>query len=79
MQTRHMAFSVLFTWLYLNTAGSLVIALIFHASLNLFSLAGVEPSRQYWLKAAVYTAAALVVSSVMRKHPRWSIVSAPAV
>jgi membrane protease YdiL (CAAX protease family) len=73
-----LAFSVLFTWLYLNTAGSLVIAVIFHASLNLFSLAGVEPSRQYWLKAAVYILAALVVSSVMRKYPRWNIVSAPA-
>lgn len=73
-----LAFSVLFTWLHLNTAGSLVIAVIFHAALNLFSLAGVEPSRQYWLKAVVYTVAALVVSRVMRKHRRWSIVSAPA-
>ena len=73
-----LAFSVLFTWLYLNTGGSLVIAVIFHAALNLFSLAGVEPSRQYWLKAVVYTVAALVVSSVIRKYPRWSILTAPA-
>ncbi len=73
-----LAFSVLFTWLYLNTAGSLVIAVIFHASLNLFSLAGVEPSRQYWLKAVVYTVAAVVVSTVMRKYRRRGIVSATA-
>ena len=72
-----MAFSVLFTWFDLNTAGSLVVAVIFHAALNLFSLAGVEPSRQYWLKAVVYTMAALVVSGVMRKYPKRSIVSAP--
>lgn len=73
-----LAFSVLFTWFYLNTAGSLVIAVIFHAALNLFSLVGVEPSRQYWLKAFVYTAAALSVSVIMRKYPTWRTVSVPA-
>ncbi len=73
-----LAFSVLFTWLYLNTAGSLLIAVIFHAALNLFSLSGMEPSRQYWLKAVVYAVAALVVSSVMRKCRRRRIVSARA-
>lgn len=45
-----LAFSILFTWLYLNTAGSMLIAVLFHAALNLFSLSGLEPSRQYWLK-----------------------------
>ncbi len=73
-----LAFSVLFTWLYLNTAGSLVIAVIFHAALNLFSLGGVEPSRQYWLKAVVYAVAALVVSVVMGKYRGRGIVSVPA-
>ena len=73
-----LAFSVLFTWLYLNTAGNLLIAVIFHAALNLFSLAGVEPSRQYWLKAVVYAVAALIVSSVMRNYPRLRVVSASA-
>ena len=68
---------ILFTWLYLNTAGSLLIAIIFHASLNLFSLAGVEPSRDIWLRAVVYSVAALIVSGVMRLD-RISIISAPA-
>ncbi len=71
-----MGFSVLFTWLYLSTAGSLVIAIIFHAALNLFSLAGMEPSRQYWLTAVVYSTAALLVSSVMRDRS-WRPSSTP--
>lgn len=62
------SYSVLLTWLYLKTAGSLLVAVLFHAALNLFSLGGVEPSRQYWLKAVVYAAAALCVCGVMRKY-----------
>jgi membrane protease YdiL (CAAX protease family) len=62
------SYSVLFTWLYLKTAGSLLVAVIFHAALNLFSLGGVEPARQYWLKAVVYAAAALFVYAVMRRY-----------
>jgi uncharacterized protein len=58
-----LAFSVLFTWFYVKTARSLLIAIVFHAALNLFSLAGAEPSRQYWLKAVVYSVAAIIVGS----------------
>lgn len=70
-----LAFSVLFTWLYMRTAGSLLVAVIFHAALNLFSLENVVPSRQYWLKAVVYTVAALVVGSLMLKYRRAQIFS----
>ena len=55
------AFSMLFTWLHLRTNGSLVVAVIFHAALNLFSLGGVGPSKEYWLKAVVYGVIVLVV------------------
>lgn len=55
------AYSVLFTWLYRRTAGSLTAAVVFHAAINLFSLAGLDPSRQYWLRAGVYSACALAV------------------
>ncbi len=58
------AFSMLFTWFHLRTNGSLVVAVIFHAALNLFSLGGVEPSREYWLRAVTYTVAAFVVYGV---------------
>jgi uncharacterized protein len=58
------AFSMLFTWFHIRTNGSLVIAVIFHAALNLFSLGGVEPSREYWLKAVVYSVIAIVAYGV---------------
>ncbi|MEQ1761822.1 MAG: CPBP family intramembrane glutamic endopeptidase [Pyrinomonadaceae bacterium] len=58
------AFSMLFTWFHLRTNGSLVVAVIFHAALNLFSLAGVEPSREYWLRAVIYSVIALIVYGV---------------
>jgi membrane protease YdiL (CAAX protease family) len=36
--------SVLFTWLYLRTDGSLTVAVVFHAALNLFALKRPPPS-----------------------------------
>lgn len=60
------AFSMLFTWFHLKTDGSLVIAIIFHAALNLVSLVGVEPSNEYWLKAVVYSVVALIFYGLTR-------------
>ena len=59
-----MAYSVLFTWLYLHSRRSVLIATLFHGAINLSQgliLGGVDPARGYWLLAAVYTAAALVL------------------
>jgi CAAX protease family protein len=56
-----LSYSVLFTWLAGKTEGSLMVALVFHAALNLFSVEGVDSSRQYWLRALVYGAAAVAV------------------
>jgi len=56
-----LAFAVLFTWLHGKTSGSLTVAVIFHAALNLLSVEGVDPARHYWLKALVYGVAALLV------------------
>lgn len=55
-------YSVLFAWLYLKTAGSLLVATVFHAALNLFSLGGIDLDREYWLRAAVYGVAALILA-----------------
>jgi uncharacterized protein len=57
------AYSVLFTWLHARTRGSLLVAVVFHAALNLFSLAGIDPARQSWWRALVYGAAALAVAA----------------
>lgn len=70
-----LAFSVIFTWFYLHTAGSLVVAVIFHAALNLFSLDGMIASRQYWLKAVAYALAALVLGGVMLKYLKRRVVT----
>ena len=53
------SYSVLFTWLYAKTQGSLFVAVVFHAALNLFSVAGIDPARQYWWRALVYSLVAL--------------------
>ena len=55
------AYSFLFTWLHLRTAGSLTVAVTFHAALNLFSLASPDPGLDYWVRAGVYSAVAGIV------------------
>lgn len=58
------AYSVLFTWVYLHTRGSVLIATLLHGAINFsqgFLLAGIDPAREYWLLAAVYGAAAFVL------------------
>lgn len=53
--------SILFTWLHLRTAGSLTVAVVFHAALNLFALQLLDPATEYWLRASVYAVAAAAV------------------
>jgi uncharacterized protein len=59
-----MAYSVLITWVYLHARGSVLIATLFHGAINLSQgllLDGLDPAREYWLLAAVYTVVALVL------------------
>ena len=67
-----LSYSILFTWLAGKTEGSLMVALVFHAALNLFSVEGIDPSRQYWLRALVYgaTAAAVVAAGGFREFTK---------
>lgn len=65
------SYSILFTWLYLKTDGSLLVAVVFHAALNLFSLAGIDPGRQYWWRALVFGLAALVVTASSGLRGTW--------
>jgi membrane protease YdiL (CAAX protease family) len=66
-----MAYSVLFTWLHRRTAGSLTVAVAFHAALNLFSLANVLPALDYWHRAVVYgvVAGIVVAAGGLRESP----------
>ena len=59
-----MAYSVLFTWFYLHTRGSVLIATLLHGAINFSQglfLGGIDPAREYWLLAAVYGVAALAL------------------
>jgi membrane protease YdiL (CAAX protease family) len=58
------AYSVVFTWVYLHTRGSVLIATLLHGAINLSQgllLGGVDPAHEYWLLAAVYGVAALAL------------------
>ena len=59
------AYSVVIGWVYVHARGSVLIASLMHGAINLsqgFFLGGVDPSKEYWLLAAVYGVAALGVA-----------------
>jgi len=55
--------SVLFTWLYVNSDGSIVLTTLFHAAQSFFVIVneGLTGTQQAWLMAGVYLAVALIV------------------
>jgi len=55
--------SVLFTWLYVNSGGSIVLTTLFHAAQSFFVIVneGLTMTQQAWLMAGVYLAVALIV------------------
>lgn len=66
--------SVLFTWLYVNSGGSIVVTTLFHAAQSFFVIVneGITLEQQTWLLAVVYPTLALIVvivagSSLTRK------------
>ena len=70
--------SVLFTWLYVNSGGSVVLTTLFHAAQSFFVILndGITVAQQSWLLAGVYLAAALILviatgSSLRRKPEAW--------
>ena len=64
-------YSVIMTWIYLHTRGSVLIATLCHGAINLsqgFFLGGVAGSTRYWLLAAVYGVAAIAVAFALRSR-----------
>jgi uncharacterized protein len=60
-------YSILMTWVFLHTRGSVLIATLFHGAINLSQglfLGNVEGATRYWLLSIVYGVAA-VVAAVM--------------
>jgi membrane protease YdiL (CAAX protease family) len=60
------SYSVLLTWVFLNTGGSVLMAGLFHAALNGATpvTAGVDPAQAWQLRAVVFAVMALVVAAV---------------
>jgi membrane protease YdiL (CAAX protease family) len=58
-------YSILMTWVFLHTRGSVLIATLFHGAINLsqgFFLGGMEGASRYWLLSIVYGVAALITA-----------------
>ena len=55
--------SVLFTWFYVNSGGSIVLTTLFHAAQSFFVIVnqGLSSAQQSWLLAGVYLAGALII------------------
>ncbi len=61
-------YSILMTWVYLHTKGSVLIATLFHGAINIFQgffLAGIDPASRYWWLALSYGTAALAFAAVL--------------
>jgi uncharacterized protein len=75
-------YSILMTWVFLHTRGSVLIATLFHGAINLsqgFFLGGVEGASRYWLLSIVYGVAALIAAVVLGLNAsRNSAVASPA-
>jgi membrane protease YdiL (CAAX protease family) len=58
-------YSILMTWVFLHTRGSVLIATLFHGAINLSQglfLGSVEGATRYWLLSIVYGVAAVVAA-----------------
>ena len=74
-------YSILMTWVFLHTLGSVLIATFFHGAINVSQgvfLGGLAGATRYWLLSIVYGVAAIIVAVVLgsacsaRAHRAWS-------
>src|SRR5215213_6363624 len=63
-------YSILMTWVFLHTLGSVLIATLFHGAINLSQgifLGTVEGATRYWLLCIVYGVAALIAAIALTR------------
>jgi uncharacterized protein len=73
------SYSILLTWVFLHTRGSVLIATLFHGAINVsqgFFLAGVDPGSRYWWLALAWGGAALLVAIGLRSRQRLGVSAA---
>ncbi len=61
-------YSILMTWVFLHTHGSVLIATLFHGAINLsqgFFVGSIAGASRYWLLSIVYGVAALIAAVVL--------------
>jgi membrane protease YdiL (CAAX protease family) len=66
-------YSILMTWVFLHTVGSVLVATLFHGAINLSQglfLGGVEGATRYWLLCVVYGVAAIIVGVMLGLRSR---------
>jgi len=64
-------YSILMTWVFLHTLGSVLIATLFHGAINLSQgifLGGMDGVGRYWLLSIVYGVAALIAAVALGLH-----------
>lgn len=66
-------YSILMTWVFLHTLGSVLIATLFHGAINLSQglfLGGLDGATRYWLLSIVYGVAAIIVAVMLGLRAR---------
>jgi uncharacterized protein len=65
-----LAYSVLLTWIFIQTRGSVLMVTLFHGTLNALTplTAGIDPEQAWWLRAVVFGVAALLVVLVYGRN-----------
>ena len=67
-------YSIMLSWIFLHSRGSVLIATLFHGAINVsqgFFMAGTEPSSRYWWLALAYGGTALGLASVLGTKLAW--------
>ncbi len=62
------AYSILLSWVFLHTRGSVLIATLFHGAINVsqgYFLAGTDPTARYWWLALAWGGTALILAAVL--------------
>jgi membrane protease YdiL (CAAX protease family) len=78
-------YSILLSWLYLHTKGSVLLATLCHGAINLSQglfVGGIEGATRYWLLTITYGVAALILAIALRlsslREPATPVGQAPA-